>query len=82
MKRFILPFIFLMFIPIYVNAEARYLYNVLKNEAENGGLAREYIGEHHDSFTKEPSHKIYHWYAENDEEGNQVIEKSFKKHIF
>ncbi len=76
MKKFILPFILLMFIPIYVNAEARYLYDVLKKEAENGGLAREYIGEHHDSFTKEPSHKIYHWYAENDEEGNQILEKN------
>ena len=59
-----------------VNADSGYLYDVLKNETESGGLAREYTGEHHDSFTEEPSKKIYHWYAENDTEGNQVLEKN------
>ena len=59
-----------------VNAESGYLYDVLKNEAESGGLAKEYTGEHHDSFTEEPSKKIYHWYAANDTEGNQVLEKN------
>ncbi len=59
-----------------VNAESKYLYDVLKNEAESNGLAREYTGEHHDSFTEEPSKKIYHWYAENDNEGNQVLNKN------
>ena len=59
-----------------VNAESGYLYDVLKNETESGGLAREYTGEHHDSFTEEPSKKIYHWYTENDTEGNQVLEKN------
>ena len=77
MKKFILPILlFLMFIPFYVNAESKYLYDVLKDEVESGGLAREYTGEHHDSFTEEPSHKIYHWYAENNNEGNQVLEKN------
>ena len=77
MKKFILPvLLFLMFIPFSVNAETKYLYDVLKDEAESRGLAREYTGEHHDSFTEEPTHKIYHWYAENDDEGNQVLEKN------
>lgn len=77
MKKF-LTFIalFIMFLPFHVHGEVNYLYDVLKNETENGGLAREYTGEHHDSFTEEPSYKIYHWYAENDEQGSQVIEKN------
>ena len=75
--KFILSILlFIMLMPFMVNAESKYLYDVLKNESESGGLAREYTGEHYDSFTEEPSHKIYHWYAENDEEGNQVIEKN------
>ena len=66
----------LLILPLTVKAESGYLYDVLKNEAENNGLAKEYTGEHHDSFTQEPTKKIYHWYAENDDEGNQVIEKN------
>lgn len=65
-----------MFIPFIVDAKSKYLYDVLKNEAESGGLAKEYTGEHHDSFTEEPSKKIYHWYAENDTDGNQILEKN------
>ncbi|MBQ3308015.1 MAG: hypothetical protein IJG68_07490 [Bacilli bacterium] len=77
MKRLLLTvFLFVMLVPNIVNAESKYLYDVLKEEAESGGLAKEYTGEHHDSFTEEPTHKIYHWYAENDEEGNQVLEKN------
>ena len=52
------------------------LYNVLAKEAETGGLARKYTGEHHDSFTEEPSKDIYHWYAKNNTEGNQVLDKN------
>ena len=37
------------------------LYGVLKDAAIEGTYAKEYTGEHHDSFTKEPSKKIYHW---------------------
>ena len=40
------------------------LYKVLQCEYMNGGDAREYSGAHHDSFTEEPSKKIYYWYAE------------------
>lgn len=86
MKKLLLPILLLiMFIPFYVNAESKYLYDVLKDEAESGGLAREYTGEHHDSFIEEPSKKIYHWYAQNDDEGYQVLEKNnviFAKHCW
>ena len=53
-----------------------YLYNVLMNEAESGGLAKKYTGEHHDSFTEEPTKDIYHWYASNDSQGTQVLNKN------
>ena len=53
-----------------------YLYNVLMNEAESGGLAKKYTGEHHDSFTEEPTKDIYHWYASNDSQGTQVLDKN------
>ncbi|MBQ3306868.1 MAG: InlB B-repeat-containing protein [Bacilli bacterium] len=52
------------------------LYNVLKHETEDGGLARKYEGEHKDSFTEEASHDIYHWYAENDTQGTEVTNKN------
>ena len=51
----ILPiFLFMMFTPFAVKAESKYLYNVLEDETESGGLAKEYNGEHHDSFIEEP----------------------------
>ena len=54
--------------PVFVEAKSGYLYDVLKDEAESGGLAKEYTGEHHDSFTEEPTHKIYHWFGNDYEE--------------
>ena len=42
----------LLILPLTVKAESGYLYDVLKNEAENNGLAKEYRGEKHDSFTQ------------------------------
>lgn len=66
MKKSLIIFLFsIMLVPLAVKAETRYLYDVLKDESESGGLAREYTGEHHDSFIKEPTHKIYHWYDES-----------------
>ena len=56
--------------------ERQYLYDVLKKEAESNGLAREYTGDHHDSFTEEPSQKIYHWYASNNTQGTEVQNKN------
>ena len=41
------------------------LYSVLENEAKSNGLAREYTGEHKDSFTKPATKKIYHWLADD-----------------
>ena len=52
------------------------LYSVLENEAKSNGLAREYIGEHKDSFIKSATQKIYHWYAETDDEGNEIQNKN------
>ena len=53
------------------------LYNVLKNEAESGGLALKYTGAHQDSMDASLSTKdIYHWYATNDTEGQNVIRKN------
>jgi len=76
MKKILVPILLLiMFIPFYVNAKSKYLYDVLKDEAESGGLAREYIGEHKDSFTEEPSEKIYHWYAADYNEGTTIQDK-------
>ena len=63
-------------LPITVNAEKNYLYDVLKNEVESNGLAREYTGDHHDSFTKDPSKKIYYWYANNNAEADLILEKN------
>ena len=78
MKRKLLLFIIinLFFLPFIVNAKSHYIYDVLKEEAENGGLAKEYTREHHDSFTEEPSKKIYHWYASNNTEGVEVQNKN------
>ena len=52
------------------------LYEVLEKEANVGSLAEEYTGEHQDSFTEEPSKKIYHWYAQDEDEGNQIKNKN------
>ena len=58
----------------------RTLYEVFQKEAETTGLAIEYTGEHHDSFTEEPSKKIYHWYAPTGTAGdnlaNQILDKN------
>ena len=53
------------------------LYKVLKNEAENNGLAREYTGDHQDSMdVSKSTQKIYHWYATNDTEGTSIQDKN------
>ncbi len=74
-KNIFLLLLFLLIIPYMVNAESKYLYDVLKDEAESNGLAREYTGEHKDSFTKEPSKKIYHWYAGSYDDMYRVSDK-------
>ena len=52
------------------------LYNVLKTAAEEGTYAKEFTGSHHDSFTEEPSQKIYHWYGSNDANGTAILDKN------
>ena len=52
------------------------LYSVLENEAKSNGLARKYTGEHKDSFTEPATHKIYHWYATDYNEGTEVQNKN------
>ena len=57
----------------------RTLYEVLEKEADIGTYAREYTGEHHDSFTEEPSKKIYHWYAAKTSAGNTLANEILDK---
>ena len=53
------------------------LYNALKKEAETNGLAKEYTGEHQDSMDASLStEKIYYWYADNDTEGTNILNKN------
>ena len=59
-----------------VEVQHRFLYDVLKNEALNGGLAKEYVGNHKDSYNVTATKKIYHWYADNDTDGIQVTNMS------
>ena len=58
-------------------AETHSLYNVLKNEAESGGLAKKYTGVHQDSMDASKSTKdVYHWYANNNADGALVNNKN------
>ena len=52
------------------------LYGVLEKNAKTGVYAKEYTGEHHDSFTEDPNRKIYHWYASNDTNGTAIQDKN------
>ena len=53
------------------------LYNVLKEEAESGGLAKKYTGEHQDSMDESLSTKdIYHWYEANMLQTSEVLNKN------
>ena len=52
------------------------LYNVLKEEKENGsGLAREFTGTHKDSFVVPATEKIYIWYASTDNDVETIKNK-------
>lgn len=76
MKKILILLITVLFIPMCVNAKSHYLYNVLKNEAENNGLAIEFTDEHQDSFTQEPFKKIYHWYSNSRDESITINNKN------
>ena len=51
------------------------LYNILKDAAEEGTYAKEYTGSHKDSFTQNPSNKIYHWYGSLGTNGTAILDK-------
>ena len=77
MKRIVIfLFLLILIIPSNINAASKYLYDVLKNAAEDGTYAREYSGEHHDSFVEEPSQKIYYWYGSNATNGSAILNKN------
>ena len=63
MKKLLILTLLLFITPTLVNAETNYLYDVLKNEVESGGLAREYTREHQDTVDNSGTDKIYHYYA-------------------
>lgn len=71
-KKFFIMIILFMLCPIFVDAQTRFLYDTIESELQNG-YAREYDGEHKDSYTVEPSKKIYYWYGSN---ANQILEKN------
>ena len=50
------------------------LYGVLEKAAKKGTYAKEYTGEHHDSFTEEPTKKIYHWYGSSNDNGTAILD--------
>ena len=54
---------------------SKLLYDVLRKEANIGTYAKEYTGDHHDSFTEEPTKSVYHWYAANDTDANTILDK-------
>ena len=52
------------------------LYGVFE-KAVNSGYAVEYIGSHQDSMDASKStEKIYHWYADNDTKGTEILDKN------
>ena len=78
MKKSLIIFLFsIMLVPLAAKAETKYLYDVLKEEAENGGVASEYTGAHQDSFNGNGNEKVYHWYLPNFSiQYNEVLNKN------
>ena len=75
MKKKLLFILILLLFPVVVSAsEHNYLYDVLKREAEEGTVAKEYTGEHNDTIGGGSS-KIYHWYSETDANTNTINNK-------
>ena len=52
------------------------LYSVLEDAATEGTYAKKYTGDHHDSFTEEPSKDIYYWYGSDDTNGTAILDKN------
>jgi len=55
------------------------LYKVFEREGKAGTYAIEYTGNHKDSYTREGTEKIYHWYAVNNNNGNNLAENILNK---
>ena len=57
-----------------VMANENTLYRVFQDEAAMGTYAKEYLGPHQDSNTQPTNRKIYHWYADRDdnETGSEI----------
>ena len=51
------------------------LYKVIKEEAQLGIYANEFIGDHRDSFTENPTKNIYYWEADDDTEATAILDK-------
>jgi len=76
MKKYLLLFITLLLLITPVKAESKYLYDVLKEEAEKeGGLAKEYTREHQDTVDNSGTEKIYYYTAHSDAEAESIINK-------
>ena len=73
MKKIILLILLLM--PIVVYGENNKLYDVLKNEVESGGVAKEYTGEHQDTVDGSGKSKIYYFNATSNETADEIINK-------
>ena len=52
------------------------LYGVLKSAAQEGTYAKEYTGEHQDSFLGTGNKKIYHWYGSDNANGTAILNKN------
>ncbi len=59
-----------------VVVEKSTLYRVLQKEAKNGIYAKEYKGEHQDSFDNTGNKKIYHWYANDATDANEILNRN------
>lgn len=57
-------------------SESATLYKVIKNEAESGGLAKEYTGEHQDSISGSGTKKIYYYHPAEAELGAEIKNKN------
>ena len=51
------------------------LYDVLREEASIGTYAKEYTGDHRDSFIENPTKSIYYWHASNNTDANTILDK-------
>ncbi len=51
------------------------LYGVLEKNANEGLYAKQYTGNHHDSFIENPTKNIYYWYGTNTSYNSLILDK-------